>query len=115
MVRDANVLEQAVQACEHSFAEWCHAQFATTTLLETARLLSASLPAVVTSFGLSWNIDVVTDEITLNGAQVKSLRRDVGSNAHQRGASSRANYGSHRVRGVSSIHRGCLGCCLHPH
>ena len=70
MAQEAVVLGQAVQACQLTYAEWYHAQFATTTLPETTRALSVSLATLVTSFGLCWNLNVVTDDFKLNKTQV---------------------------------------------
>ena len=38
-----------------------------------ARALSVSFPALLTSFGPGWNLDVVTDEFKLSRTQVKKL------------------------------------------
>ena len=38
-----------------------------------ARALSVSFPALMTSFGLGWNLDVITDEFKLNRPQVTKL------------------------------------------
>ena len=38
-----------------------------------ARALSISFPALLRSFGIGWNLDVVTDELNLSCSQVKKL------------------------------------------
>ena len=64
----AVVLEQDVQACELTYREWYQTELATVT-----RALFVSFPALMTSFGLGWNLDVITDEFRLNRTQVEKL------------------------------------------
>ena len=79
MAQEAVVLEEAIQACELTYAEWYHVQFAMVTLPVAARWLSVSFPALMTSFGLGWNLDVTMDEFKLNEAQVKKLAETLES------------------------------------
>ena len=71
--QEAVVLEQAVQACELIYGEWYQTQLATVTLPTAARALSVSFPALMTSFGLNWNLDVIPNQFKLNRTQVKKL------------------------------------------
>ena len=43
------------------------------TFAMVARALSVSLPALMTSFGLCWNLNVVTDEFKLSRKHIKKL------------------------------------------
>ena len=71
MAREAVVLEQAVQACELTYGEWYKTQLTTVTFPVASCALSVYFPALMTSFGLDWNLDVITDEFELNRDQVK--------------------------------------------
>ena len=59
--------------CELTYGGWYQTQLATVTLPTAARALSVSFPALMTSFGLGWNLDVIADEFKLNRTQVKQL------------------------------------------
>ena len=62
-------MEQTIQAREITYGEWYQDRLATVTL----PALSVIIPALLTSFGLGWNLDVVTDEFNLSRTQVKKL------------------------------------------
>ena len=73
VAHEAVVLEQTVQARELTYGEWYRNQLYTVTLPTAARALSVSVPALMTSFGLGSNLDVIADEFKLNRTQVKKL------------------------------------------
>ena len=66
-------LGQTIQAREITYGEWYQDRLPTVTLEMAARTLSVSIPALLTSFGLCWHLDVVTDEFSLNQEQVRKL------------------------------------------
>ena len=70
---EAVILEQAIQAGKITYGEWYHDRLATVTLPMATRAQSISFPGLLTSFGLGWNFDVVTDEFNLSRTQVKKL------------------------------------------
>ena len=73
LAHEAVVLEQTVQARELTYGEWYRNQLYTVTLSTGARALSVSVPALMTSFGLGSNLDVIADEFKLNRTHVKKL------------------------------------------
>ena len=74
VAHEAVKLEQAIQAREIKYGEWYQDGLATVTLPMASRALSISFPALLTSFGLGGNTDIVTDEFNLSRTQVKKLR-----------------------------------------
>ena len=70
VAHEAVNLDQAIQAREITYGEWYHDRLAAVTLQMAARALSVSFPALLTSFGLGWHLDVITDEFCLNREQV---------------------------------------------
>ena len=75
--REAVTLRQAKQAPETTYGEWYQDRLATVILSMAARALSISFPALMRSFGIGWNLDVVTDEFKLNRTQVKQLTETI--------------------------------------
>ena len=74
VAQEAVTLEQTVQTTrELTYGEWDENQLAMVTLPTADRALSVSSPALMTSFGLGWNLDIITDEFKLNRTQVKKL------------------------------------------
>ena len=66
-------LEHATQAREITYGEWYQERLATASLPMAARALSVSFPALMLSFDLGWDLDVITDEFKLNRTQEKKL------------------------------------------
>ena len=62
-----------VQAKEATYGDWYNDRLATVTLELTARTLSVSFQAFLTSFGLSSHMDVIADEFNLTGGQLQRL------------------------------------------
>ena len=73
VAHEALTLDQLVQARKATYGDWYHDRIATVTSEMAARTLSVSFPALMTSFGLGWHLDVVADEFRLTGEQLQKL------------------------------------------
>ena len=71
--QEAVTLDELVQAREVTYGDWYQDRLATVTLEIAARGLSASFPALLTSFGLGWHLDVIAAEFCLTNDQLKRL------------------------------------------
>ena len=73
VAQEAVTLNELVQAREVTYDDWYQDRLATVTLEMAARGLSASFPALLTSFGLGWHFDVIAAEFCLTDDQLKRL------------------------------------------
>ena len=73
VAHEAVTLSNLVQAKEATYGGWYIDRLATVTLDMTARTLSVSFQALLTSFGLGWHMDVIADEFNLPERQLQRL------------------------------------------
>ena len=73
VAQEAVTLDELVPAREVTYGDWYQDRLATVTLEMAARGLSASFPALLTSFGLGWHLDVIAAEFCLTDDQLKRL------------------------------------------
>ena len=74
VAQEAVTLDELVQAREVTYGDWYQDRLATVVTLEmAARGLSASFPALLTSFGLGWHLDVIAAEFCLTDDRLKKL------------------------------------------
>ena len=73
VAHEAVTLSNLVQAKEATYGDWYNDRLATVTLEMTARTLSVSFQALLTSFGLGWHMDVIADEFNLTDGQLRRL------------------------------------------
>ena len=71
VAQEAVTLDELVQAREVTYGDWYQDRLATVTLEMAARGLYASFPALLTSFGLGWHLDVIAAEFCLTDDQLK--------------------------------------------
>ena len=70
---EAATVNQLVRAKEVSYGDWDNNRLATVTLEMAARTLSVSFHALLTSFGLSWHMDVIADQFNPTDGQLQKL------------------------------------------
>ena len=73
VAQEAVTLDELVQAREVTYGDSNQDRLATVTLEMAATGLSASFPALLTSFGLGWHLDVIAAEFCLTDDQLKKL------------------------------------------
>ena len=73
VAHEAAISERAKQAREITYGYLYQDRLATVTLPMAARALSFSFPALLTTFGQGWNLDVVTNEFNLSRTQIEKL------------------------------------------
>ena len=73
VAQEAVTLDEQVQAREVTYGDWYQDRLATVTLEMAARGLSASFPALLTSLGLGWHLDVIAAEFCLTDDRLKKL------------------------------------------
>ena len=73
VAHEAVTFSNLVQAKEATYGDWYNDRLATVTLEMTARTLSVSFQALLTSFGLGWHMDVIADEFNQTDGQLQRL------------------------------------------
>ena len=73
VAHEAVTFSSLVQAKEATYGDWYNDRLATVTLELTARTLSVSFQALLTSFGLGWHVDVIADKFNLTDDQLQRL------------------------------------------